>query len=66
MLFLKRILTFLVVIILGLVLVSFLLPRDVKVARSIEIDAPAAEVFAKVNGLKAGSDWSPCLSVIQK
>ena len=43
-------------------LVSFLLPCDVKVARSIEIDAPAAEVFAKVNGLKAGSDWSPCLS----
>ena len=51
MIFLKRILTLFVVIILGLVLVSFLLPRDVKVARSIEIDAPAAEVFAKVNGL---------------
>ena len=62
MLFLKRILTLLVVIILALVLVSFLLPRDVKVARSIEIDAPAAEVFAKVNGLKAGADWSPLLS----
>ena len=63
MIFLKRILTLLVVIILGLVLVSFLLPRDVKVARSIEIDAPAAEVFAKVNGLKAGADWSPWLSL---
>lgn len=61
MIFLKRILTLFVVIILGLVLVSFLLPRDVKVARSIEIDAPAAEVFAKVNGLKVGADWSPRL-----
>lgn len=58
----KRILTGLVVLIAILVAVSFLLPRQVMVARSIEINAPASDVFAKVNGLKSGAEWSPWLS----
>ena len=59
---LKRLLVFLVSLIVVLVAVSYLLPRQVQVERSIEIDAPASEVFSKVNGLKAGADWSPWLS----
>ncbi|MGB7317109.1 MAG: SRPBCC family protein [Planktotalea sp.] len=58
----KRILTILVVLIVVLVALAYVLPRKVMVARSIEIDAPAGQVFAKVNGLKAGADWSPWLS----
>ena len=60
--FIKRLLTILAIVLVVLVAVSYLLPRQVQVARSIEIDAPASEVFAKVNGLKAGADWSPWLS----
>jgi hypothetical protein len=40
---------------------GFLLPKDVTVARSIEIDAPAEQIFPYVNSLKAGADWSPWL-----
>lgn len=58
---LARLLKYLVVIVLALVAVSYLLPRQVSVARSIEIDASASDVFAHVNGLKAGADWSPWL-----
>ena len=42
---------------------GYLLPREVEVARSIEIDAPAAEVFPHVNSLKATETWSPWLSM---
>ncbi|MEP5152672.1 SRPBCC family protein [Planktotalea sp.] len=58
----KRLLKILVVLVIVLVAVSYLLPRQVTVARSITIDAPAPDVFAKVNGLKAGAEWSPWLS----
>ena len=58
----KRLFTIFVALVVILVAVSFLLPRQVTVARSIEIDAPASEVFQKVNGLKAGAEWSPWLS----
>ncbi len=58
---LKRLLKVILVLIVVLVAVSYLLPRHVQVARSIDINAPASDVFAKVNGLKAGADWSPWL-----
>ena len=58
----KRLLIILAILLVVLIAISFLLPRQVKVARSIEIDAPASEVFARVNGLKVGADWSPWLS----
>lgn len=57
----KRLLAAILILVIALVAVSYLLPRDIKVARSIEINAPASEVFAQVNGLKAGADWSPWL-----
>ena len=44
-----------------LVAVGMLLPREVSVARSIEIDASAEEVFPHINSLKAMGDWSPWL-----
>jgi len=53
-----------IVVVLGLVFVAggFLLPREVTVARSVEIDAPPEAVFPHVNSLKAGTEWSPWLS----
>jgi len=60
---LKRIITF--VFILGVVFVvgGMLLPRNVNVARSIEIDAPPEVVFPHVNSLKAAAEWSPWLGL---
>ncbi len=49
------------VLIVVLVAVGMLLPRQVTVARSIEIDAPAAAIFPYINSLKAMGDWSPWL-----
>ncbi|MEL7151445.1 MAG: SRPBCC family protein [Pseudomonadota bacterium] len=40
---------------------AFLLPKDVTVARSIEIDAPAEDIFPHINNLKAAGAWSPWL-----
>lgn len=40
---------------------GYLLPRDVVVARTIEIDAPPSDVFPHVNSLKATEAWSPWL-----
>ena len=40
---------------------GLLLPRDVSVARSIEIEAPPEAVFPYVNSLKAAQEWSPWL-----
>lgn len=59
---LKWLLGSLVVLILALVVIGMLLPREVSVARSIEIDAAAADVFPHVNSLKAMEAWSPWLS----
>ena len=58
---LKRILTILIALIVVLACVSFVFPRQVKVERSIEIDAPISVVFAQLNGLKSMADWSPWL-----
>lgn len=40
---------------------GFLLPREVTVARSIEIDAAPDAIFPYVNSLKATQEWSPWL-----
>lgn len=40
---------------------GFFLPKEVTVARSVEIDAPASEIFPYVNNLKAAGEWSPWL-----
>lgn len=58
---LKWIACIFVVLVLVLGIGGLLLPREVTVARSIEIDAPAGKIFPFVNSLKAGADWSPWL-----
>ncbi len=55
----KWILGAVAVLFVALVAIGMLLPREVTVARSIEIDAPAEKVFPQINSLKAMADWSP-------
>jgi hypothetical protein len=54
-----------IVVVLAIVFVggAFLLPKEVEVARSVEIDASAETVFPHVNGMKATQAWSPWLSL---
>jgi hypothetical protein len=56
---LKKIVLALVVLIVLLAAVGMLLPRNVHVERSIVIDAPAATVFALLDGYKQFNKWSP-------
>ncbi|UYV37078.1 SRPBCC family protein [Rhodobacteraceae bacterium D3-12] len=62
MLFLRRAATLLLALVLLLVVVAYLLPRNVHVVRAIPIDAPPETVFPFVNSLKEGVKWSPWLS----
>ena len=52
-----------VVIVLAVVFVAgaYLLPREVTITRSIEVNAPADQVFPHVNSMKATEGWSPWL-----
>lgn len=50
-----------VLIVLVYAVVERVLPREVSVIRSIEIDASAADVFPYVNSLRPGAAWSPWL-----
>ncbi len=58
-----RILKWVVGILVSLVVIfvigGFLLPREVQVARSVEINATADEIFPHLNSLKATAEWSP-------
>jgi hypothetical protein len=56
---LNRILIGLAIIAAALVVLSFLLPRHVTVARSIVIEAPPAKVFSEINSLQRFNAWSP-------
>ncbi len=56
---LKKIILALVVVIVLLAAIGMLLPRNVHVERAIVIDAPAATVFALVDGYKQFNKWSP-------
>ncbi len=56
-----RILTAIVVVVVLLAVGAVLLPRHVSVARSVTIDAPAAEIFPYVNALQQTEAWSPWL-----
>lgn len=42
-----------------LIAIGMILPRQVNVARSIEIDAPADKIFPHINSLKLMAEWSP-------
>ena len=52
-----------VVVVLAVVFVggAYLMPREVEVARSIDIQKPAAEIYPHVSALKAAEAWSPWL-----
>ena len=56
--FLVRLMMYLAAIIVVLAGISFLLPREIEVSRSIVINASAQEIFPLVNNLKRHR-WSP-------
>lgn len=56
---LKWLLGILVLLVLVFVIGGMLLPREVEVARSIEIEAPAAEIYPHIADLKKNIAWSP-------
>lgn len=60
---LGRILLGLLVLVLVLLGIGMLLPRNVEVTRSTVIEAPPAEVFAEVNSLQRAAAWSPWLGL---
>ncbi len=49
----------LIILIVVLLAVAFLLPREVTVARSITINASPEAIFPYVNDLKKMNEWSP-------
>ena len=57
----KRIIGFTLVAILALAIVGMFLPREISVARSIEINAPAEKIFTHFNNLEKTIAWSPWL-----
>ena len=59
----NRILIGLAVAVAALVVISFLLPRHVTVARSIAIDAPPARIFVQINSLQRYNAWSPWAAI---
>ena len=58
----KWILGIVVLLAVVFVVVGMILPREVSIARTIEIDAPASQVFPHVNSMQATQEWSPWLS----
>lgn len=56
---LKKLLGALLIVVIVLVGVGFMLPREARVERSIVIDRPAAAIFPLMNSLKRFSEWSP-------
>jgi effector-binding domain-containing protein len=60
----KKIMWALVAIVLILVVIGFLLPRQRHVERSIFIDAPPSVVFSQVNGFRYFNEWSPWVAVM--
>ena len=56
---LKKLLGALLIVVIVLVGVAYMLPREAHVERSIVIDRPAAAVFPLLNSLKRFNEWSP-------
>lgn len=56
---LKRLVGLVVVVVVLLIAIAFILPRQVEVTRSVEIAAAPATVFEQVNNLKNFTAWSP-------
>jgi effector-binding domain-containing protein len=56
---LKRILLILVAIVVVLAVVGLLLPRNIRVQRSVSIARPASLIYATVNSFQLFPQWSP-------
>ena len=59
---LKKIGLWLGLFLLALILISFLLPSEIKVKRSIEVSAPIDRVFEQVNDLRNWEKWAAQIS----
>lgn len=55
----KRLFGALALVILALVVIAYLLPRQVAVSRSVEVAATPEAVFPHINSLEKFSAWSP-------
>jgi effector-binding domain-containing protein len=60
----KRLFFAIVAVLVILVVIGFLLPRQRHVERSVFIDAPPSVVFSQVNGFKNFNDWSPFVALM--
>jgi uncharacterized protein YndB with AHSA1/START domain len=58
----KWLLGLIVFIAVAFVAIGFVLPREVSVARSIDIDAPPSTIFPHLNNHRATEAWSPWLA----
>ncbi|MFU8830634.1 MAG: SRPBCC family protein [Wenzhouxiangella sp.] len=56
---LKRVFAILLTIVILVVLVGFMLPRQVTIERSIQIDQPAEVIFEVLSDFRHFSQWSP-------
>jgi hypothetical protein len=59
---LKWLLGLIVLVVVAFVAIGFVLPREVSVARSIDINAPASDIFPHLNSPRATVAWSPWLA----
>ncbi len=59
--FLKRLVIAIIGIVVILVAVAYVLPREVTAERAVIINAPPAEIFPHIVSLKANEAWSPWL-----
>jgi effector-binding domain-containing protein len=60
----KRLFFAIVAVLVILVVIGFLLPRQRHVERSVFIDAPPSVVFSQINGFKNFNDWSPFVALM--
>lgn len=58
---LKRIAIGLLAVIAVLAIIGMTQPREIEIARSIDINAPASEIYPHVANLSANKAWSPWL-----
>jgi effector-binding domain-containing protein len=60
----KKLFFALIAVLVILVVIGFLLPRQRHVERSVFIDAPPSVVFSQVNGYRHFNDWSPWVALM--
>ena len=59
MVFLRRLVVFIIILVVILVGIGLFLPSTIKVQRSITIDAPKSFIFTRLNSFKTFNEWSP-------